>query len=110
MKRRRQLKQESKVDIAPKYEDYVVANPFVKPWMLPYLPLDPRAKDVSILLIGTLVSVVLAAMASLFTSSEFLLVGIALGGSGIFQYDMFWRTLYAARKYKEAKRRGRMQQ
>jgi hypothetical protein len=107
VKHERKLKRGRKPDQAIKFEDFAVANPFVRPWMLPYLPLNPRARDISVLLIGSLLSVVLAAIASLFTSNEFVLVGIALGGSGIFQYDMFWRTLYASRKYREAKHNAR---
>ena len=40
----------------PIFEDFLKPNPFVRPWMLPYLPNNQRLRDMVVMLTGCAIS------------------------------------------------------
>jgi hypothetical protein len=87
-----------------RYEDFLKPNPFVRPWMKPYLPSNQRLSDAVAMCIGS--ALCLGVLAGLHELGVSDLVASTIGGAGIFafQFDFLNRNTLAGMDYRRAKR------
>ena len=89
---------------APKFEDFLKPNPYVRSWMLPYLPIDRRSQDMSILFIGSVLLGAIAILLHWLGVYDLVAGGIWLVGLAFLSGDYKARNMIAGAKYARAKR------
>jgi hypothetical protein len=88
----------------PRFEDFLKPNPFVRPWMLPYLPSNQRLRDMAVMLAGCAISTGIVAILYEINVNDMVAVGVGGIGVCIFQFDYLNRTTLASMDYGRAKR------
>lgn len=90
-----------------RYEDFLAPNPFVRPWMLAYLPNNQRLRDFVVAFIGCAIAVTVAMISYLSGFSALVVFIIAGIGVFVFQADMLNRHTLAGMDYGKAKRKAK---
>ncbi len=98
--------EEPKEKTSPRFEDFFRPSPFERPWMLRYLPSNSRARDIVIVIVGNIVSLLVFCLLTTIGVNEFITAGICLTSAAIFQGESLGRTMIASANYRRAKRIG----
>jgi hypothetical protein len=90
----------------PVFSDYLKPSPFERPWMLSYLPKDPRGRDVALVGIGCALSFAAAAFLHELGVNDYVAATVCGVGISVLYGDSLTRNILASINYKRAKKNG----
>ena len=88
----------------PQFEDFLKPNPFIRPWMLPYLPSQPIVQDLTFVLIGVVMFVLFSIFLHWIGLNDIISAAIGLTGVGILIGEAEMRQMIAAARFSRAKK------
>ncbi len=92
----------------PRFEDFLKPNPFIRTWMLKFLPENRRLQDVVIVGVGCVLSVSLAIALYKFGVREIIAAGASIVGVGILTGESEARYIIAGAKFGQANKQAQL--
>ena len=87
----------------PEFEDFLKPNPFIRPWMLPYLPGQPRVQDLVFVGLVSLFFLMVGLTFHWLGLGDIISATIGLIGVGGFGGEAEMRHMIAGAKFGQAK-------